>query len=153
MRTVSFLNKFAETCETRLMEFDNKIENIEASLLILESQVSLKLILFIDGKLELDSNVLFSNSCFVHNTPLQLMSVPWLNKKTDDDQTKSIEKDETLNLPDVDNNDTDSPDSKGVKAHEDPRYSKFFKMVQVGVPAEAVKLKMESEGYDSNILE
>lgn len=40
MRTVSFLNNFAENCETRLMEFEYKLQNIEASLLILESQVS-----------------------------------------------------------------------------------------------------------------
>lgn len=46
MRTVSFLNNFAETCETRLMEFDSKIQNIEASLLILESQVSVYLYFF-----------------------------------------------------------------------------------------------------------
>lgn len=41
----------------------------------------------------------------------------------------------------------------GVKACEDARYRKYFKMNQFGVPLAAVKLKMEAEGFDSNILE
>lgn len=40
-----------------------------------------------------------------------------------------------------------------VKACEDIRYKKYFKMVQFGVPAPAVKQKMEAEGFDSSILE
>lgn len=40
MNTVSFLNEFAQNCESRLLEFDYKIQKVEASLLILESQVS-----------------------------------------------------------------------------------------------------------------
>lgn len=41
----------------------------------------------------------------------------------------------------------------GPRACEDPRFMKFFKMVQFGVPAQAVKLKMKTEGFDPNILE
>lgn len=38
-------------------------------------------------------------------------------------------------------------------ANQDPRYARFFRMVQVGVPPQAVKLKMKAEGLDPNILE
>lgn len=41
----------------------------------------------------------------------------------------------------------------GVKACEDYRYKKYFKMIQFGVPSPAVKLKMEADGFDSSILE
>lgn len=41
----------------------------------------------------------------------------------------------------------------GPKASEDARFVKYFKMVQFGVPAAAVKRKMEIEGLDSSILE
>lgn len=41
----------------------------------------------------------------------------------------------------------------GVKAIEDFRYRKYFKMNQFGVPLEAVKMKMKAEGFDPNILE
>lgn len=49
----------------------------------------------------------------------------------------------------------DVPDNivDGVRACEDARYRKFFKMVQFGVPPPAVKLKMNVEGLDPNILE
>lgn len=41
----------------------------------------------------------------------------------------------------------------GIKACEDARYRKYFKMNQFGVPLPAVKLKMEADGFDSTILE
>lgn len=43
--------------------------------------------------------------------------------------------------------------STGPKASEDPRFTRFFKMIKVGVPLPAVKLKMKSEGVDSSVLE
>lgn len=44
MRTVQFLNRFAQTCESRFMNFEYKLQKVEASLLILESQVGILLI-------------------------------------------------------------------------------------------------------------
>lgn len=41
----------------------------------------------------------------------------------------------------------------GVRACEDMRYRKFFKMLHVGVPAPAVKQKMQSEGLEPRLLE
>lgn len=41
----------------------------------------------------------------------------------------------------------------GVRVCDDQRYKKYFKMMQFGVPAPAVKLKMEAEGIDSKLLE
>jgi WASH complex subunit CCDC53 len=40
-----------------------------------------------------------------------------------------------------------------VSAANDPVYAKFFRMIQVGVPVEAVRLKMQAEGHDPSILE
>lgn len=41
----------------------------------------------------------------------------------------------------------------GVKACDDIRYKKYFKMMQFGVPATAVKLKMDAEGINPTLLE
>lgn len=49
--------------------------------------------------------------------------------------------------------DDENDKSSGVKACDDTRYRKFFKMLQFGVPAPAVKLKMANEGFDPNVLE
>lgn len=35
----------------------------------------------------------------------------------------------------------------------DPQYTRFFRMIQVGVPVQAVRLKMQSEGLDPSVLE
>lgn len=51
------------------------------------------------------------------------------------------------NIPDKQDN------TSGVKASDDTRYRKYFKMLQFGVPAPAVKLKMANEGFDQNVLE
>jgi len=40
-----------------------------------------------------------------------------------------------------------------LSCRADPALSKFFKMIDVGVPLEAVKLKMRLEGLDTNILD
>lgn len=34
----------------------------------------------------------------------------------------------------------------------DPRYARFFRMIQFGVPVEAVCLKMHAEGLDPSVL-
>lgn len=62
---------------------------------------------------------------------------------------------EKLNDGQIDSgNGIDEIDKKiGVKACEDIRYRKYFKMMQFGVPAAAVKLKMAAEGFIPNILE
>ncbi|KAK9755014.1 Subunit CCDC53 of WASH complex [Popillia japonica] len=38
--TLSFFNTFSQSCESRLIEFNYKIQKLEAALLILESQLS-----------------------------------------------------------------------------------------------------------------
>lgn len=47
----------------------------------------------------------------------------------------------------------DEPSTTGVKASEDYRYKKYFKMIHFGVPQQAVKNKLISEGLDPSILE
>lgn len=47
----------------------------------------------------------------------------------------------------------DNKTRKGVKACEDRDYRKYFKMLQFGVPAPAVKMKMTNEGRNPEILE
>lgn len=51
---------------------------------------------------------------------------------------------------------TETDSSVGTErpvASKDERFIKFFKMLQVGVPPQAVKNKMMVEGVDPNILE
>jgi len=45
------------------------------------------------------------------------------------------------------------PKEEMTTAAHDPQYARFFRMIQVGVPVEAVRLKMQAEGLDPSILE
>ncbi|CAH0560697.1 unnamed protein product [Brassicogethes aeneus] len=131
MQTVAFLNKFAQSCESRLMDFEYKLQKVEASLLILESQLS-----SISG-LDNDEN---SNKVEIKTEESVLVELPeivFATVKTNNEPNILVNKNE----------------NNGIKASEDPRYKKFFKMVHFGVPGPAVKIKMQNEGIDPNILD
>ena len=46
-----------------------------------------------------------------------------------------------------------APVGNNVPYKDDPRYASYYKMVRLGVPAEAVRKKMESDGVNPQILE
>jgi WASH complex subunit CCDC53 len=41
LTTVQFLNNFAKRCEQKLMLFENKLEKVEAAMVLLEARVSI----------------------------------------------------------------------------------------------------------------
>lgn len=137
MQTVSFLNKFAQSCESQFMELEYRMEKVEASLLILESQLS-----SIDG-LNDEGEITINKS---DNNVTQTHEV---NKTSSSDNDIQEENNltENLTLPSIDTK------HEETKIKIDVSYQKFFKMVQVGVPVQAVKLKMQNEGLDPNILD
>lgn len=67
--------------------------------------------------------------------------------------TKTETETETENVESVHEQEQDDKQMSGVKASDDTRYRKYFKMLQFGVPAPAVKLKMANEGFDPTVLE
>ena len=60
----------------------------------------------------------------------------------DDERADASDVDRTASAP------SSAPsDDGGPKIRDDPRYSLYFKMVRMGVPAQAVKNKMALEGF------
>lgn len=55
--------------------------------------------------------------------------------------------------PSSDNNTPAPSENTGLKMKDDPRYSKYFKMLLIGVPLGHVQNKMMMEGADPSILE
>lgn len=95
--------------------------------------------------------------------PFQLASIPDVeNKETNKPEVPSVVPTTTET-----NNDneiktelsatTEEPEKQiipqGVLVTEHESYKKFFKMLQVGVPMRAVKMKMQAEGVDPCLLE
>ncbi|KOC69055.1 WASH complex subunit CCDC53 [Habropoda laboriosa] len=128
VHTVTFLNKFALSCEERLFEFENKLQRIEASLEILESWLS-----SVPG-LEQDQN---TKGAIESN-----------DNKQEEKNASKIDEPDNIKQGEPKNTETEEQ-----PMNADPRYEKYFKMVHVGVPKEAVKLKMKQEGLDSSILD
>ncbi|XP_011874545.1 PREDICTED: WASH complex subunit CCDC53 isoform X2 [Vollenhovia emeryi] len=127
--TVTFLNKFALSCEERLFHFENKLQKLEASLEILESRLS-----SIPG-LEQEHHKDSSN--------------------VNENDTSKLEEVEARQGDEPDDSETKPKDEeKEVQsAVKDPRYEKYLKMLHFGVQKEAVKLKLEQEGLDTSILD
>ncbi|XP_060532217.1 WASH complex subunit 3 isoform X2 [Cylas formicarius] len=136
MNWISYLNHFAQSCESRFMEFEYKVQKLEASLLILESQLS-----SITGLKSL--NTVQKTNNITDSAVLEI------NSNLDIEPTMA-----NLQLlkGSNDGDDIKGKSEIGLKARDDPRYKKFFKMLQVRIPEEAVKLQMKSEGVDPDIL-
>ncbi|KAM7354308.1 coiled-coil domain containing 53 [Cochliomyia hominivorax] len=119
-----FLNEFALQCETKFIELERKLQKIDAALTIIEAK---------------------------------LASIPDMEKVSKQSETikpQTTEKPEHEVHFEVSNEQLDYvKDLKGIKVSEHETYKKFFKMLQVGVPAQAIKMKMQVEGLDPNILD
>ncbi|XP_055916721.1 WASH complex subunit 3 [Eupeodes corollae] len=130
----SFLNDFASKCETKFIEVERKMQKLEASLIIIESKLS-----SIPSLEEPTQNIETTSK-----PPLQQE----IQEETKEADTSVAGKD-----GEDKNDEPPPPVETGVKACEDARYKKFFKMLQFGVPIDAVKLKMKAEGVDPTIID
>ncbi|XP_059055558.1 WASH complex subunit 3 [Achroia grisella] len=122
--TVQFLNHFMKNCEQKLMHFERKLEKVEAAMVLLEARLS---------------------------------SIPEANttESAQPTQNTTVKSEDT-----TDQNEASPTDTENIKEEESkesaqshPEYDRFVKMIQVGVPLQAVKLKVTMEGLDPSVLE
>ncbi|XP_053677635.1 WASH complex subunit 3 [Anopheles nili] len=137
--TVTFLNKFASDCETRFINYEHKIQNLEASLMIVEAKLA---------SIDVLRQTSVPNSAPVKTDQNQ----------SEDNETIAQVKNEVPNA-EVEHKDTEGnerisgthPDTPTVE--KDPKYDLYFKMLHMGVPLGAVKNKISSEGLDPNYID
>ncbi|XP_041987300.1 WASH complex subunit 3 [Aricia agestis] len=124
LSTIQFINIFAKECEEKLMTFERKLEKINATMVLLEARLS---------------------------------SIPEINPSTE-----PTSKQEVISDSSNDNNNNELEDTNHDINHAEQNlsqteisseYERFVKMVHVGVPIEAVKLKLSLEGLDVHIFE
>ncbi|XP_016311020.1 WASH complex subunit CCDC53-like [Sinocyclocheilus anshuiensis] len=140
VHTVRFLNRFSTVCEEKLATVSLRIQQIETTLSILEAK---------------------------------LASIPGLEEVTVDGVRRSTE----TNGPAAGGSDATGPSSgppveasqkaqvapqeqkaeapaeNVITVAKDPRYARYLKMVQVGVPVMAIKNKMVMEGLNPALLD
>uniref|UniRef100_A0A673ZQ35 WASH complex subunit 3 n=1 Tax=Salmo trutta TaxID=8032 RepID=A0A673ZQ35_SALTR len=124
VHTVRFLNRFSTVCEEKLASISLRIQQIETTLSILEAKLS-----SIPGLEDVRVEGVGQLPATEVNGPVAVV-VPIL----------------TLLAAEA------AGDSRMTVA-KDPRYARYLKMVQVGVPVMAIKNKMVQEGLDPNLLD
>lgn len=154
VNTVTFLNDFIANCDSKFIECENKLQKVEASLLIVESKLA-----SIQGVGDKSSGKAENSES---TTPIDVeiekneKQDELIGGEDDGSDAHSVAEESSPKSALKDNVPSDDHETPaavhGVKACEDERYKKYFKMLQVGVPLPAVRLKMEAEGYDSNVL-
>ncbi|XP_026486451.1 WASH complex subunit 3 [Vanessa tameamea] len=123
--TVQFLNNFAKRCEQKLMLFERKLEKINATMVLLEARLS------------------------------SIPEVAQIATEIDNLKPKEsiVQTPNEINETVTNNDDDNKPENKNATETIKPEYERFIKMVQVGVPIDAVKLKISLEGLDPNELD
>ncbi|XP_037959653.1 WASH complex subunit 3 [Teleopsis dalmanni] len=137
----SFLNEFSTNCETKFIELERKLQRIEAALIILEEKLA--------SVPDLTENVKTLNITANETTTVKDSTNIETATKNNNVETAQQETEHLAGSGDV----VESPVPIGVRACDDVRYKKYFKMLQFGVPVNAVKLKMLAEGHNADIID
>ncbi|PIK33797.1 putative WASH complex subunit CCDC53 isoform X2, partial [Apostichopus japonicus] len=126
IHTTRFLNKFSCVCEQKLLDLNHRIQKLEVTMNILEAK---------------------------------LASIPGLENVTVEQATP--QQPPATNLPAVTAGDDQAPSETEpalpeapptLTVSQDPRYMKYFKMINMGVPIEPLRNKVLMDGLDPNLL-
>lgn len=146
-KTASFLDQFLAQCENRFLEFEVQLRRVDTQLRLLEA------------KLESIPALEATSVINTENTSTKTNSTTNLNNNEQESNTQDTDTVDNQS-ENVNTNPEQSPEqvqiqssAEGVKAKDDFRYKKYFNMVKFGVPAAAIKMKMQAEGVDPNILD
>ncbi|XP_071113256.1 WASH complex subunit 3-like [Haliotis cracherodii] len=143
--TASFLNRFSGVCEQKLEQLSNRIQHLEISMSLLEAKLS-----SVPGL----ENVTVAASSSTTTTVTDSSATPTTTTAAPASSATAAPAPSTV---------PGDPGAAAAAAPEEakptmtvsqhPSYTRFFKMVQVGVPAMAVKNKMIAEGLNPDLLD
>ncbi|XP_018412147.1 PREDICTED: WASH complex subunit CCDC53 isoform X3 [Nanorana parkeri] len=138
VHTVQFLNRFSTVCEEKLSALSLRIQQIEITLNILDAKLS-----SIPGleDVKAETQLLPTNLTNGH-----VPSQPDTESLTVSPQSDQNSMNDNASQKEV------QTDSVATVA-KDPRYARYLKMVQVGVPVMAIRNKMIAEGLNPDLLE
>uniref|UniRef100_A0AAZ3S399 WASH complex subunit 3 n=1 Tax=Oncorhynchus tshawytscha TaxID=74940 RepID=A0AAZ3S399_ONCTS len=143
VHTVRFLNRFSTVCEEKLACISLRIQQIETTLSILEAKLS-----SIPGLEDVRVEGVGQRPATEVNSPVLVPSQP----ETPIAVAVPLQPPEASpNIPDP--RAAEAAGDSRMTVAKDPRYARYLKMVQVGVPVMAIKNKMVQEGLDPNLLD
>ncbi|XP_023043596.1 WASH complex subunit 3 isoform X3 [Piliocolobus tephrosceles] len=133
VHTVQFLNRFSTVCEEKLADLSLRIQQIETTLNILDAKLS---------------SIPGLDDITVEVSPLNVTSVT-----NGAHPEASSEQPQQSSTQDSGLQESEVSAENILTVAKDPRYARYLKMVQVGVPVMAIRNKMISEGLDPDLLE
>ncbi|KAL7640885.1 UNVERIFIED_CONTAM: hypothetical protein RMT77_008022 [Armadillidium vulgare] len=144
--TVLFLNQFSVICQQKLSTLDSKLRRANDLLSTLESKLSS--IPGLENVTEEPS--LVSNTQENPTKPPPDPNLLEANKEKSGSKERlnAITEDEV-----VDKSEEAKNNIQSIPISSHPDFAPYFKMVNFGVPKEAVKLKMSSVGLDPSLLD
>jgi len=155
--TIAFLNAFATSCEQRLAEVNWRIQKTEATLSVLEAKLSsIPGLECVTIPYSSSSSAAPGRDSTADVAAATLTSLPELPRPTDDD---SVTREVPLpsQIPSTDGRlGTEDKTAVGlIRAADHPDFVKYFRMLHLGVPFQAVALKCRTENphLDAAILE
>ncbi|XP_074127500.1 WASH complex subunit 3 isoform X2 [Sminthopsis crassicaudata] len=137
VHTVQFLNRFSTVCEEKLSALSLRIQQIETTLNILDAKLS-----SIPGLEDVKFEISTANVNGVTNGP-----------EAPSGQQSSLSPQSENSIQDTGPQKCEAAAENILTVAKDPRYARYLKMVQVGVPVMAIRNKMISEGLDPDLLE
>ncbi|XP_071831521.1 WASH complex subunit 3-like [Apostichopus japonicus] len=126
IHTTRFLNKFSCVCEQKLLDLNHRIQKLEVTMNILEAKLA-----SIPG---------LENVTVEQATPQQPPATNLPAVTAGDDQATSETEPALPEAPPT------------LTVSQDPRYMKYFKMINMGVPIEPLRNKVLMDGLDPNLL-
>ncbi|XP_042848968.1 WASH complex subunit 3 isoform X5 [Panthera tigris] len=133
VHTVQFLNRFSTVCEEKLADLSLRIQQIETTLNILDAKLS-----SIPG---------------LDDVTFEVSTVSATGITNESHSETTAEKSQQNSLQDSGPQESEVTPENILTVAKDPRYARYLKMVQVGVPVMAIRNKMISEGLDPDLLE
>ncbi|XP_070785293.1 WASH complex subunit 3 [Enoplosus armatus] len=145
VHTVRLLNRFSTVCEEKLSNISLRVQQIETTLSILEAKLS-----SIPGLENVTIEGLSQRQPAQANGPTTASQ-----SQTDAPPAETLpppEPDQTVPEPAATQK-AEAAAENVMTVAKDPRYARYLKMVQVGVPVMAIRNKMVLEGLDPNLLD
>lgn len=140
VHTASFLNRFSVICEEKLQDLSVRLQRLETTVCLLEAKLS-----SIPG---LDDITGTQPPVSAAVTPSVAMTTSVNNTDVTNNTAETIEP-----SPVTSDETPASTEPSANSAANDPQYAKYFRLLQLRVPKEALQQRMVIEGLDPNVLD
>eukprot|EP00730_Choanoeca_flexa_P010864 TRINITY_DN2134_c0_g1_i1.p1 TRINITY_DN2134_c0_g1~~TRINITY_DN2134_c0_g1_i1.p1 ORF type:complete len:238 (+),score=57.82 TRINITY_DN2134_c0_g1_i1:113-826(+) len=151
--TASFLNHFSTRCEKKLMKVADRLQGLEVTMALLENKLE-----SIEGLGDVTADTYVSSTTAPAQTTVanDQPATPVAQSTAPDappppaaaDNQASAEVSASEAQP------TAAAAQGAMTNREDPRYKKYFKLIDLGAPPQQIKLRFAQEtGFDPNILD